>query len=83
MRGVCVKCRNCMIPMAGTCPIMHCAKGLINGPCGGAQNGKCEIDGVKDCVWCMVIPKVQNRRISITQILNQIKDYSVVRTNGF
>lgn len=79
MRGVCVKCRNCMVPVAGACPIMPCAKGLINGPCGGTRDGKCEINAAKNCIWCMVIPKIKGGRVSVTQILAQIKDYSVVK----
>ena len=35
----------------GVCPIVDCSKSLVNGQCGGAKNGKCEVDPNKDCAW--------------------------------
>jgi hypothetical protein len=38
----------------GICPITLCAKGLINGPCGGSRDGKCETDPERDCAWVLI-----------------------------
>jgi len=51
---------------------------LINGPCGGTRDGKCEINEAKKCVWSMVIPKITRRRLPVSQIIDEIKDYSAV-----
>ena len=33
----------------GICPVIRCPKSILNGPCGGSQKGKCEIDRDLDC----------------------------------
>ena len=43
----------------GICPITSCAKGLLNGPCGGAQDGKCEVDSTKDCGWQLIYERLK------------------------
>lgn len=48
----CQACGNCVLQLTGgICPVARCAKQLLNGPCGGALDGKCEIDGDIPCVW--------------------------------
>lgn len=52
----CVGCGNCVLDIfAGVCPISRCSKKLLNGPCGGSQNGKCEINSDTDCAWQLII----------------------------
>ena len=52
---VCSQCGTCIIgETGGICPVTTCHKGLVNGPCGGTNNGKCEIDAEKDCAWTMI-----------------------------
>jgi hypothetical protein len=63
-REVCAQCGQCVIgETAGICPITACHKGLVNGPCGGTNNGKCEVDKEKDCAWTLIYErlKAQNR----------------------
>ena len=49
---MCAGCGDCVLgSTAGICPIAHCAKQLLNGPCGGSQNGVCEIDTEVPCAW--------------------------------
>jgi ferredoxin len=63
-REVCAQCGQCVIgETAGICPISACHKGLVNGPCGGTNNGKCEVDKEKDCAWTLIYErlKAQNR----------------------
>ena len=52
---VCAQCGQCILgETAGICPITLCHKGLVNGPCGGTNNGKCEVDKEKDCAWTLI-----------------------------
>ena len=48
----CVGCGNCRLgEFLGICPISRCAKRLLNGPCGGSRDGKCEVDPELECGW--------------------------------
>jgi ferredoxin len=48
----CRACESCQLGYtAGICPVTMCAKGLYNGPCGGTNKGKCEIDPEQPCAW--------------------------------
>lgn len=52
---VCKQCGTCVIgETGGICPVTACHKGLVNGPCGGTNNGKCEIDVNKECAWTSI-----------------------------
>jgi hypothetical protein len=51
----CQECGECILnETGGICPVTKCAKGLLNGPCGGAENGKCEVDPQRDCAWILI-----------------------------
>ena len=55
----CSTCGQCIIDKtAGICVVTRCSKGLINGPCGGAINGKCEVNQELDCAWVLVYNKL-------------------------
>lgn len=61
-REVCVQCGQCVLGYtAGICPVARCHKGLINGPCGGTNNGKCEVDKDKDCVWTLIYNRLKQQ----------------------
>ncbi len=52
---ICTQCGTCVIgETGGICPVTSCHKGLVNGPCGGTDQGKCEIPGKKDCAWTRI-----------------------------
>jgi len=56
----CAACGDCMLALTGgICSIARCAKSLLNGPCGGSQHGKCEIDPEKDCAWDLIIKRLE------------------------
>jgi len=56
----CSGCGNCKLGMFGAvCPITRCAKKLLNGPCGGSQNGKCEVNPETDCAWQLIIDRLE------------------------
>ena len=51
----CQGCGECVLGLTGgVCPIARCSKRLLNGPCGGSTNGKCEVDPDIDCVWQLI-----------------------------
>ena len=55
----CQACGDCILGRtAGICPIARCSKQLLNGPCGGSQNGVCEIDPDVPCAWQLIWERV-------------------------
>lgn len=55
----CCGCGNCELAIfGGICPVTRCAKKLLNGPCGGSQNGKCEVNPDTDCAWQLIIDRL-------------------------
>jgi hypothetical protein len=47
----CSACGSCVLgETAGICPVTRCAKGIMNGPCGGVDDGTCEL-GDRPCAW--------------------------------
>jgi ferredoxin len=58
----CSMCGECVLGItAGICPITLCAKGLLNGPCGGMNKGKCEVDQEKDCAWVLIYQELEKK----------------------
>ncbi len=56
----CLGCGNCVVDMfAGVCPISRCAKKLLNGPCGGSREGKCEVNPDTDCAWQIILDRAR------------------------
>src|SRR4030042_5463861 len=54
----CFECGDCVLQFTGgICPISRCSKILLNGPCGGSQNGKCEGDPETDCAWQLILDR--------------------------
>ncbi len=59
---VCSQCGQCVLGQtAGICPITACHKSLLNGPCGGTNNGKCEVDKNKDCAWTLIYNRLEEQ----------------------
>jgi len=55
----CLECGDCMLEFTGgLCPIARCSKHLLNGPCGGSQGGKCEVDPDIPCVWQQIVERL-------------------------
>lgn len=56
---VCMQCGNCILAKTvGICPLVRCAKSLLNGPCGGSVGGKCEISPDIPCAWQMIYDRL-------------------------
>jgi ferredoxin len=67
----CSMCAECVLDAtAGICPITLCPKSLLNGPCGGVNQGKCEVDNQKDCAWILIYKELdkKNRLASLKEI---------------
>ncbi len=81
---MCLGCGDCILDdFAGVCPVARCSKSLINGPCGGSQDGKCEVDDEIDCGWDLIY----NRAKEIGQLDRLLsyegpKDWSTARDGG-
>lgn len=74
----CAMCGECVLnATGGICPVTRCAKGLLNGPCGGSDKGKCEVDKDNDCAWILIYNRL--REMNTLDALKKIrpaKDYS-------
>ena len=80
-KKACDACAQCYLNMTGgICPIVDCSKSLINGQCGGAKDGKCEVDPNKDCAWAKIQQRLeqQGRLEEMKQQPVQLRDYSKV-----
>jgi ferredoxin len=56
----CAGCGDCVLHLTGgLCPVARCAKSLMNGPCGGSQGGKCEINKDVPCIWQSIHDKLE------------------------
>ena len=67
----CAACGDCRLAeTAGICPITRCTKGILNGPCAGTKNGKCEANKEMDCAWVLIY-----KRLEKLQELEKIRRY--------
>jgi len=67
----CSMCADCLLGITcGICPLTLCPKGLLNGPCGGMDKGRCEVDKERDCAWVLIYKEMEKRRN--VQALKQI-----------
>ncbi len=74
----CSMCGDCVLDVtAGVCPITLCPKGLLNGPCGGMNKGKCEVDKDKDCAWVLIYNELEKRKkLDTLRTIREPKDFS-------
>ena len=80
----CAACGNCILDQtAGICPIARCSKSLLNGPCGGSQDGKCEVDKELDCAWQLIYDRLKALgRLDQMEEIMPIKDWSTSTHGG-
>jgi len=73
----CAGCGDCILALTGgICPVARCAKGLLNGPCGGSENGKCEVDPERDCAWALIIEQLKKKgKLQFLDEIRPPKDY--------
>ncbi len=74
----CSGCGDCILDQTGgICPVTRCAKGLLNGPCGGYRNGKCEVDPNRDCAWVLIYERLKQRgQLERLKEPGRLKNYS-------
>ncbi len=80
-KKACDACAQCYLNITGgICPIVDCSKSLTNGQCGGAKNGKCEVNPEKDCAWENIYQRLaaQGRLEEFQNQPVQIRDYSKI-----
>jgi hypothetical protein len=80
----CQGCGTCILDKTGgICPIARCAKSLLNGPCGGSTNGKCEVDRETDCGWQLIIDRLKELgQLDRYEEIIPVKDWSTARDGG-
>ena len=80
----CQACGDCVLGLTGgICPIARCSKRLMNGPCGGSGNGKCEISKDVDCVWQLIWDRMKALGIEDQyETIISAKDWSTERGGG-
>lgn len=81
---VCMQCGGCVLGRtAGICPLVRCAKSLLNGPCGGSAGGKCETSSDIPCAWQMIYDRLAEMgRLDELEEIEPVKDWSVSISGG-
>ena len=74
----CKQCGECFLNLTGgICPLTACSKSLVNGQCGGAKNGKCEVDPNMECGWERIQKRLaQIGRLDAMKCPVQIRNYA-------
>ena len=74
----CKQCGECFLNLTGgICPLTACSKGLVNGQCGGAKNGKCEVDPNMECGWERIQKRLEKiGRLDALKSPVQLRNYA-------
>ena len=74
----CKQCGECYLNLTGgICPITACSKSLVNGQCGGAKDGKCEVDPNMECGWERIIRRLTAiGRLDVLKCPVQVRNYA-------
>jgi ferredoxin len=80
----CAACGSCILGLTGgICPIARCAKQLLNGPCGGSQNGVCEVNKDLPCAWQLIYDRLKAQdKLDLIKQIQEPKDWSTSRDGG-
>jgi ferredoxin len=75
----CVMCGECLLDLyGGLCPVSQCPKSMLNGPCGGSAQGKCEISPQVECVWDRIYQGLKKRgALQALSVIQKPKDWSM------
>ena len=74
----CGQCGECFLNLTGgICPITACSKSLVNGPCGGTKDGKCEVCPEMECGWERIIQRLKAQgRLDVLRCGTQLHDFN-------
>lgn len=80
----CAACGDCILGLTGgICPIARCSKSLLNGPCGGSEDGHCEIDPEVDCAWQLIYDRLNSMgKLQVLLDLQPPKNWRTSRDGG-
>jgi ferredoxin len=80
----CAACGDCILGLTGgICPIARCSKSLLNGPCGGSENGHCEIDPDIPCAWQLIYDRLSSMdKLDVLLELQPPKNWRTSRDGG-
>jgi ferredoxin len=80
----CIGCGDCMLfYFGGVCPLARCSKQMLNGPCGGSMEGRCEIDPEIPCAWQSIIERLSSfKALSRLDMICPPKDWSKKQGQG-
>ncbi|MGD8457051.1 MAG: methylenetetrahydrofolate reductase C-terminal domain-containing protein [Anaerolineales bacterium] len=80
----CAACGDCILGITGgICPIARCSKSLLNGPCGGSEDGHCEIDKDTPCAWQLIYDNMASKgKLDVLMNYQAPKDWSQSRDGG-
>lgn len=81
----CIGCGDCVLEkFGGLCPVARCSKSLLNGPCGGSAEGKCEVDPKNiDCIWQLIHDRMEKLgRLDELEQNEPPKDWTTGRDGG-
>lgn len=80
----CAACGDCVLGLTGgICPIARCSKSLLNGPCGGSEEGHCEIDPEVDCAWQLIYDRMNSMgKLQVLLELQPPKNWRTSRDGG-
>ncbi len=84
---LCAGCGKCILDLTGgICPIARCAKTILNGPCGGTNEGMCEVSTPENeipCAWALIVERC--KKLGTLDRLQEVlapKDWSTARDGG-
>ena len=74
----CGQCGECFLNLTGgICPITACSKSLVNGPCGGTKDGKCEVNPTMECGWERIYQRLKAQgRLDVLKCPTQLHDFN-------
>jgi ferredoxin len=74
----CSLCGDCILTeTGGICPVTVCPKGLLNGPCGGMDNGRCETDPETECAWVQIHERLASQgKVERLAVIIPPKDFA-------
>jgi len=81
----CAACGACVLHQyGGICPIARCGKRMLNGPCGGSKEDRCELDPKRQCAWQLIYERLKNiGQLDRLKDVKPPKDWSSSRDGGY